>query len=258
MFYWSYENFQMVEEAFETRIKECISFTPLPKLKLSHGVFLLENGNPYYVLRGMLGFHIFKTDRLIDDDSFLFIEKDNGTVAIINKETAEPVKMERIMGLPLQEYYDVIPTLIHKSEEKPGSNHIIIIGHEPEDTDDMICVQKYHDGFRTVWMSTETFSTPIIIDDGRYSLSDMEIINDNLDTLESYAEAIKQKIKRSKEPIPHIKNINVQFTYNGKFYQLESSALEPNSKYFFYFSLDLIYEMLIETGAEFVMTNIDF
>ena len=60
LFYWSFENFKMVENEFECQIKTCCSFLPFSENKLEHGAFTLENGKHYYVIEGMLGFHIFE------------------------------------------------------------------------------------------------------------------------------------------------------------------------------------------------------
>lgn len=258
MFYWSYENFKMVECEFEKRIKECKSFLPLPKNNLEHGMFVLEDNSTYYILEGMLGFHIFRTNKPVSEESCLFLFKEDGTVSIVDKESSEFIKMERVMGLPLEICDDVIPKLVHDEEDLPGSKHCVVVGHDPEDEDDMICLQEYHDGYRTVWISAETYVTPIVIDDNRYSLHMPEELNDLFDYVDSSRERIEEAAEDSSEVPEGLKDFIMYFVYEGKFYKLVCSAFDEFTPAMFHIVGEPIKRLLIEAGADYVSFEVVF
>ena len=257
MFYWSYENFKMVEDKFGIRIKDCQSFMPFGSCKKEHGVFSLENGKHYYVLEGMLGFHIFEVEKPIIEEETLFLGSENGEVKLIDKASLKPIFLKRVMGLPLQFYDDMIPNLIHENEEKKGANHYIVIGQEPDDTDDMACVQEYHDGFRTVWISQETLDDPVYIDEHWFSLG----LPDDLESFCRYIDESSEEITEEAKKIPrtysYAHGVYVDFVYMGVFYRMLPRAFDLHPD-IFDCCLEGIKRHLIEMGAPYVKTNAEY
>ncbi len=250
MFYWSYYNFKMIEEEFEIRIKDCISFPTMENPRRDHGVFSLENDKYYYVIEGMMGFHIFETIRMVSTDDTLFLINDQGTIKLLDKKTFSPISMEYVMKLPLEKYHDVIPHLIHVEEDKHQISHCIVVGDEPEDKEDMVCVQEYHDGFRTVWISQDTLNSPIVIDEGYWSLN----LPEELESLCDFIDNSKEEIEEIGKKTPRTSFINcvyINFVYKDKYYRLLPRAFDLHPELFDCI-IDGVEKELVEMGSPYV------
>ena len=256
MFYWSYENFKMVEEEFEARIRHCASFHPFSEAELEHGVFCLENGKNYYVMEGMTGFHVFETPEYLKEEDTLFIMKEDGSLALVDKRTAGPIAINYVMQLPLSWYDDVIPDAVHEAEDKLGGDHCIVVGYEPDDTEDMVCVQEYNGGYRTVWISQKTLDNPVRIEEGWYSLGLPDDLESLCREIEDMKEEIVEAVRKEPKTFATVYGVFIDFVYEDRYYRMLPTAFDLHREIFFGV-LNGIERRLIEMGCPYVKQNYD-
>ena len=119
----------------------------------------------------------------------------------------------------------------------------IYFDNEPIDKN-TVMISGFSEGRRKIWITTEQWLHPIIIDDN-YENSDLpsEIVL----RVEKYREYARNYSFR---PFYYVKYASVRFYYEGEFYQLTTSALDINDELFDKIS-NYIERDLKSMGAEF-------
>ena len=119
----------------------------------------------------------------------------------------------------------------------------IYFDNEPNDKN-TVMISGFSEGRRKIWITTEQWFHPIIIDNN-YKNSDLpsEIVL----RVEKYREYARNY---SFQPFYYIKYASVRFFYKGEFYRLTTSALDINNELFDEIS-NYIERDLKSMGAEF-------
>lgn len=119
----------------------------------------------------------------------------------------------------------------------------IYFDNEPNDKN-TVMISGFSEGRRKIWISTEQWFHPVVIDKN-YKNSDLplEIIS-RIDKYREYASNC------SFEPFYYVKFASVRFYYKDEFYQITTSALDINNELFEKIS-GYIERDLKSMGAEF-------